>query len=135
MPDVFNHNLETVERLTPEIRSGADYSRSLSVLRMAHKLSNGKVKVKSGLMAGLGETDEELKKTILDIRETGAEILTIGQYLPPNKDSRVLERYLEPAIFSELKFFALSSDFKSVASGPLVRSSYEADTTYNEVKN
>ncbi len=83
-PAVFNHNIETVERLSAEIRIKADYRRSLEVLENAVKFSRGKVAVKSGLMVGMGETDEEVEQTICEIRKTGASILTLGQYLPPS---------------------------------------------------
>jgi lipoic acid synthetase len=126
-PDVFNHNMETVERLSREIRSGADFRRSLSVLKSAFELANGRFSVKSGLMVGLGETDSEIEETICEIRKTGAEILTIGQYLPPTANHRRLDRYVHPDIFGKWKVFAEKLGFRSVASGPLVRSSYNAE--------
>lgn len=132
-PTVFNHNIETVERLTQLIRSRADYRRSLSVLRTVFELSSGKIPVKSGIMVGLGETDREIEKTIADIRESGTEILTIGQYLPPAADSWELDRYVHPDKFNEFRDFALSLGFRSVASGPLVRSSYHAEHSYNSI--
>lgn len=126
-PSVFNHNLETVERLTPLIRSGgAAYRKSLEVLRMANEISCGGIPVKSGVMAGLGERDEEIVQAIRDIREAGASFLTIGQYLPPSKEHWKLDRYVEPAKFTEWGELASALGFKSVASGPLVRSSYNA---------
>ncbi len=126
-PSVFNHNLETVERLTPLIRSGgAAYRRSLEVLRTAFELSEGRVPVKSGVMVGLGETDEELVQAIHDIRSTGATYLTIGQYLPPSAWHWPLDRYVEPATFTQWGKLAREAGFASVASGPLVRSSYNA---------
>lgn len=129
-PDVFNHNIETVERLSREIRSGADFRRSLMVLRNAFALGNGRFSVKSGLMVGLGETDSEIEETIREIRKTGAEILTIGQYLPPTAKHRKLDRYVHPDTFTKWKFFAEKLGFKSVASGPLVRSSYNAENFF-----
>jgi lipoic acid synthetase len=126
-PTVFNHNIETVERLSCEIRIKADYHRSLEVLKQAVELSSGKVAVKSGLMVGMGETDEEVETTICEIRKTGATLLTIGQYLPPSGKHWTLDRYVEPAKFAEWKEVALELGFKNVASGPLVRSSYHAD--------
>ena len=126
-PSVFNHNVETVERLTPMIRSGgADYRKSLGVLKAAFELSKGSIPVKSGIMAGLGETDEEVVTAIKDIRSAGATFLTIGQYLPPSKQHWALDRYVEPAKFTEWGKLASELGFKSVASGPLVRSSYNA---------
>ncbi len=129
-PTVFNHNLETVERLTPLIRSGADFRRSLSVLETVYNVSDGKIPVKSGIMVGLGETDDEIETTICEIRSAGAEILTIGQYLPPIENSWRLDRYLSPEKFEYFRLFALEKGFRSVASAPLVRSSYHADESY-----
>ncbi len=126
-PAVFNHNIETVERLSREIRIKADFRRSLEVLKSAVKLSKGKVAVKSGLMVGMGETDDEVQQTICEIRKTGASILTIGQYLPPSGAHWALERYVEPAKFDKWKEFSLGLGYESVASSPLVRSSYHAD--------
>jgi lipoic acid synthetase len=129
-PDVFNHNIETVERLSREIRSGADFRRSLMVLKSAFELGKGGFSVKSGLMVGLGETDSEIEDTICEIRKTGAEILTIGQYLPPTGKHRQLDRYVHPDIFAKWKRFAEELGFRSVASGPLVRSSYNAENFF-----
>jgi lipoic acid synthetase len=125
-PVVFNHNVETVERLSKEIRIKADYRRSLRVLREAAEMAES-TNVKSGIMVGLGETDDEVESTIRDIRGTGATILTIGQYLPPSPSHWALDRYVEPAKFDEWKEFALSLGFNHVASAPLVRSSYHAE--------
>lgn len=126
-PSVFNHNVETVERMTPLVRSGgAAYRKSLEALHAAFELSGGKIPVKSGLMAGLGERDEEIVQAIKDIRASGASFLTIGQYLPPSKEHWPLDRYVEPAKFTEWGKLATELGFASVASGPLVRSSYNA---------
>jgi lipoic acid synthetase len=132
-PVVFNHNIETVERLSREIRIKADYRRSLEVLKSAVELSGSGTAVKSGLMVGMGESDEEVETTICDIRKTGASILTIGQYLPPSGAHWELERYVEPAKFEKWKDFALDLGFKNVASAPLVRSSYHADMLHDNV--
>jgi lipoic acid synthetase len=125
-PVVFNHNVETVERLSGEIRSGAVYRRSLAVLAKAVELAKGTIEVKSGLMVGLGETDDEINVAIQDIRDQGATILTIGQYLPPTAEHWELKRYVEPKQFDAWRDFALSIGFRKVASAPLVRSSYHA---------
>ena len=130
-PDVFNHNMETVERLSSEIRSGADFRKSLTVLKSAYGLSNGRYSVKSGVMAGLGETDMEIEETICEIRNTGADMLTIGQYLPPTQNHRKLDRYIHPDTFAVWKSFAEKLGFRSVASGPLVRSSYNAANLFS----
>ena len=126
-PAVFNHNIETVERLSKEIRITATYKNSLTVLKNAVEISNNTIPVKSGLMVGLGENDKEVLQTVTDIRNTGAKILTIGQYLPPTTTHWKLDRYVHPDTFKEWKEFALSIGFTNVASDPLVRSSYQAE--------
>lgn len=123
--EVFNHNLETVRRLTPKIRSGAKYDRSLLVLRTVKEISPF-LKTKSGVMLGLGEEDAEVKEAIADLREAGVEILTIGQYLRPSAFHHAVMRYAAPEVFLELKQFAMKLGFSHVESGPLVRSSYHA---------
>jgi lipoic acid synthetase len=123
---VFNHNLETVRRRTLRIRSGADYDRSLAVLKMAKEM-NPEVKTKSGLMLGLGETDDELKQAIEDLRAADVDLLTLGQYLRPSKDHHPVMRYPTPETFAELGEFARGLGFSHVESGPLVRSSYHAE--------
>ena len=125
--DVFNHNLETVERMAPLVRSKAKYRRSLEVLSAAVRISGGKIPVKSGIMVGLGETDAEVEQTILDLREAGVSLLTIGQYLPPSREHWKLDRFVTPEQFSAWAEFAKKAGFTHVASGPLVRSSYHAD--------
>jgi lipoic acid synthetase len=122
---IFNHNIETVKRLTPKIRSGGAYLRSLSVLQTVKEVAPA-IKTKSGIMLGLGEEDDEVKEAIVDLRQHGVEILTIGQYLRPSAFHHAVMRYAEPRIFLELKRFALSLGFMHVESGPLVRSSYHA---------
>jgi len=131
-PEVFGHNVETVRRLTPEIRGRARYERSLEVLRIAAQLAgdDGTGVVKSGLMAGLGETREELSQALRDIRATGCRLVTIGQYLRPGRDQQPVARYLEPVEFDELGAEARELGFSEVASGPLVRSSYRADRLF-----
>ncbi|MBE6366367.1 MAG: lipoyl synthase [Lentisphaerae bacterium] len=125
-PDVFNHNIETVERLSASIRSVATYRRTLEVLKIASELSGGKIPVKSGLMVGLGESDEEVEQTLRDLREAGVNIVTIGQYLPPSNTHWPLQRYVTPEKFDEWAEYARQLGFDQVASAPLVRSSYRA---------
>ena len=125
-PDVFNHNIETVERLSEQIRTTATYKKSLEVLKNVAEIGEG-VAIKSGLMVGLGETDKEVESTIKDLYDAGVSILTIGQYLPPTSKHWPLERYVHPDKFEEWRLFALNLGFKSVASAPLVRSSYHAE--------
>jgi lipoyl synthase len=123
-PDVLNHNLETVRRLQRHVRPSAGYDRSLRVLRRAAE--RGLV-AKSGLMLGLGETNDEVTEAIRDLREHGVELLTIGQYLPPDGDHLPLERYALPEEFEALGRYARSLGFAHVESAPLVRSSYHAE--------
>ena len=122
-PDVISHNLETVERLTPRIRSGARYHRSLNVIR--HIASRG-VKPKSGLMVGLGETENEVYRTMDDLLEAGCRVLTIGQYLRPGPDHMEVVDYITPEQFDDYRAAGLQKGFEFVESSPLVRSSYHA---------
>jgi len=126
-PDVFNHNLETVRRLTPLVRSRATYERSLLVLRQAHALGRGRVAIKSGLMLGLGETEAEVVSALGDLREAGCDVLTLGQYLQPTRRHLPVAEYLPPERFVRLGELARRMGFVHVASAPLVRSSYHAD--------
>lgn len=125
-PDVFNHNLETIRSLQSAIRPQAGYERSLGVLRAAAARSPA-LRVKSGLMVGLGETDEELLEAIRDIFDTGCRYLTIGQYLAPSKRHAPVARYVHPKTFDEYREKALEMGFRAVVSGPMVRSSYHAE--------
>jgi len=132
-PEVFGHNVETVERLTPSVRGRARYGRSLDVLRAAVELIEGRgsrTLVKTGLMVGLGETRAELSRTMADIRATGCSLLTVGQYLRPTREQLPVDRYVEPGEFAEIEAEARVLGFVEVAAGPLVRSSYRADSLY-----
>lgn len=124
-PDIFNHNLETVERLTPLVRSRAKYWRSLAVLKKAKALAPD-VETKSGLMLGLGETGEELLQALDDLREHDVSVLTLGQYLRPSMNHLPVIEYVHPDRFEFYREVAINKGFKFVASGPLVRSSYHA---------
>ena len=124
-PRIFNHNLETVERLTPLVRSRAKYRRSLEVLAKVKALAPSIV-TKSGLMLGLGETSEELFAAMDDLRQSGVQVLTLGQYLRPSPQHLPVVEYIHPDIFEQHKVTAYSKGFEHVASGPLVRSSYHA---------
>ncbi|MEW6571032.1 MAG: lipoyl synthase [Nitrospirota bacterium] len=129
-PDVFNHNLETVARLYPLVRPEADYELSLCILRYAKYYSPG-ILVKSGLMIGLGEKIDEVVAVLEDLKGAGCDIVTIGQYLRPSKRNLPVIDYVRPEIFDMLRNTALSMGFKYVASGPLVRSSMNAEEMYN----
>ena len=124
-PDIYNHNMETVERLTPLVRSRAKYRTSLQVLRRAKELSS-KVVTKSGVMLGLGEKETELFQTMDDLREVGCEVLTMGQYLRPTSKHLPVIEYITPEQFNYYGDIARGKGFLHVASGPLVRSSYHA---------
>ncbi len=128
-PDVFNHNLETVKRLFGEIRPGADYGRSLGVLEAYGGISPD-TPLKSGLMLGLGESKEEVTQALRDLREAGVTMLTLGQYLQPSKRHWPVKRFLTPGEFDEWRRKALGMGFVSVASGPLVRSSFHAEASF-----
>lgn len=125
-PDIFNHNIETVRRLTPKVRSKATYNRTRFVLEEASKAG---LMTKSGLMVGHGETEAELWETFKDLAESRVKILTIGQYLPPSPHHLPLQRVYLPQEFERLKKEALKFGFMDVAAGPLVRSSFHADET------
>jgi len=127
-PDVFNHNVETVPRLYPDIRPQALYHRSLSVLEYA---ANKGLNAKSGLMLGLGETSTELRSVFLDLVQVGCEYLTLGQYLSPSKDHAPVVRYVPPEEFDQLAQTARKKGFKEVFAGPFVRSSYRAGELYH----
>lgn len=126
-PDVYNHNLETVERLYPSVRIGARYGRSLALLSRV-KARRPALLTKSGVMLGLGETRAELDEVFTDLRASGVDCLTLGQYLRPTLRHLPVVRYLEAAEFDELREAALATGFRHVESGPLVRSSFRADT-------
>lgn len=130
-PDVFSHNLETVERLSNLFRPQADWQRSLNVLKVSKQL-NPKLLTKSGFMVGLGETIQEIHALMQNLREADCDLLTIGQYLAPSTDSRYLKvsRFVAPNEFDEYKEFGKSIGFRNVLSGPLVRSSYLAEQGY-----
>jgi lipoic acid synthetase len=124
-PDIFNHNMETLERLTPMVRSRAKYRTSLDVLRQAKELAP-KIVTKSGVMLGLGEAEAELFQTMDDLREVGCQVLTLGQYLRPTPQHLPVVEFIAPARFEAYGEIARAKGFEHVASGPLVRSSYHA---------
>ncbi len=123
-PEIVSHNLETVRRLTRQVRIQAQYDRSLEVLR---RLKEGGCKTKSGVMLGLGETDEEIRETMQDLAKNHVDILTLGQYLQPTPKHLPVAEFITPERFADYKDYGLSLGFKYVESGPLVRSSYHAE--------
>ncbi|MHC5110884.1 MAG: lipoyl synthase [Planctomycetota bacterium] len=131
-PELYNHNLETVDRLTQQVRPAARYRRSLDVLATVKRLDPGII-TKSGIMVGLGETLGELKTAIEDLRSVGCDVLTVGQYLQPTLDFHLpVEKFYHPDEFEEMAEFARSLGFVGVACGPFVRSSYNADEVFAE---
>jgi len=134
-PAVFGHNLETVERLTPSVRSVAQYRRSLEVLAHVASKSDGTMAVKSGMMLGLGETDEEIRQALKDLRNAGVSIVTLGQYLQPTPKQLPVQRFIPPSEFLQWRRYAEEElGFARAVCGPLVRSSYLAGEAYMELK-
>ena len=123
-PEIVSHNLETVRRLTKEVRIQAKYDRSLEVLM---RLKKGGMKTKSGVMLGLGEKEEEVIETMTDLRSVNVDILTLGQYLQPTKEHLPVAEFVNPKMFDKFKAIGLKMGFRYVESGPLVRSSYHAE--------
>lgn len=131
-PEVISHNLETVRRLTPVIRTKAKYDLSLRTLKY---ISDQGVVAKSGIMLGLGEAENEIYQTMDDLREVGVQVMTIGQYLQPSKENLPVVEYITPEVFSKYKDVGISKGFSFVESGPLVRSSYHAEDHINALKS
>ncbi|MBX9878254.1 MAG: lipoyl synthase [Candidatus Obscuribacterales bacterium] len=130
-PSVFNHNVETVPRLYRKVRPGSKYDRSLSVLAMSKEI-DASIPTKSGLMLGLGETQEEVLQVMADLRAIDCDFLTLGQYMRPTRDQLPVQRYVTPEEFEALADKAEAMGFKTVHSGPLVRSSYHAKEVYQD---
>jgi lipoic acid synthetase len=133
-PAVFNHNVETIERLSPVIRPQASYERSLGVIRNTQRLAPH-IPRKSGFMVGLGETDDEVRDLISEIADCGCQILTIGQYLRPSRHNWPVQRYVPPERFEEYAAWAHSSGIAIALAGPFVRSSYRAAEVVAELKS
>ena len=129
-PDILNHNIETVRRLTKRVRARATYDRSLELLKRANEM-HPEIPTKSSLMLGLGETHEEIIETMDDLRENNVDIMTIGQYLQPSAKHLVVQKYYTPQEFVELRDIAMTKGFSHCEAGPLVRSSYHADEQVN----
>jgi lipoic acid synthetase len=133
-PDVLNHNVETIHRLYPEVRPEADYQRSLHLLKKSKERCPS-ILSKSGFMLGFGETREEVLDLLKDLRGAGCDLLTIGQYLQPRADRLPVVRYVPPEEFEEYKRIGEEMGFKSVASGPFVRSSFHAHQMFEAIKS
>ena len=132
-PDVLNHNIETVPRLYPRVRPGALYERSLDLLRQAKRIAP-QTPTKSGIMLGLGESEEEVLATMGDLLAADCDLLTLGQYLQPSPGHLPVERYVPPEKFQSLEKNALDLGFAGVAAGPFVRSSYQAENLYQQAR-
>ena len=132
-PDVLGHNVETVPELYGKVRAGADYRRSLGIIKAAHDL-RPEILTKSGLMLGLGESEKEIERTLADLLEHGCDLLTLGQYLAPSKTHLPVERFVTPEEFSAWEKKAEKMGFKAALCGPLVRSSYRAGWLYRKAK-
>jgi lipoic acid synthetase len=129
---MLNHNIETVSRLYSRVRPGAQYRRSLGILEYAARQD---LPVKSGLMLGLGETENEVMKTLIDLKRAGCRYLTLGQYLAPSPDHLPVAHYFPPETFNRWAETARQMGFSGIAAGPLVRSSYRADEMFTKSKN
>jgi lipoic acid synthetase len=129
--DIFGHNLETIKRLTPQVRSRAKYDTSLSVLQ---KASSAGLITKSGIMVGFGETETEVEEVLTDLKGTGCQMITIGQYLQPTKKNLPVSEYITPEQFEKYRVLALKIGFGSVESAPLVRSSFMAERSFIDSK-
>ena len=130
-PDIIGHNMETVKRLTPSVRSRAKYDKSLEVLKY---IAESNVIAKSGIMVGIGETESEVVELMHELHETGCRLFTIGQYLRPTMNNIPVERYVTPEEFDRYKTIGTEIGFDHIESGPLVRSSYMAERTFIESK-
>ena len=131
-PDIFSHNIECVQRISKKVRPQSDWSRSISVLKASVKWG---LATKTGMMVGLGETDQEVFKTMEQISKIGIKIFNIGQYLQPTKEHLKVERFVHPDIFSMYREKGMKMGFKVIESGPLVRSSYHADEQVKSVQS
>ena len=131
-PDVFNHNIETVKSLYESVRPEADYNQSLEVIRIIKDI-NPKMTTKSGIMLGLGETENQVIQTLKDLRNAGCDIVTIGQYMQPSEKHIELVEYIHPDMFKRYEDVAYELGFLAVASSPLVRSSYKALESYQKI--
>ena len=131
-PEIFNYNIETVRELTSKVRHTATYDRTLEVLSYAKAHSNAVIK--SGIMVGLGESDEQVRQTITDLQGVGVDVVTIGQYLQPNRHKLRVKKFIEPKVFKEYEEFGLSIGIKQMYCGPFVRSSYNAGDVLKSFK-
>jgi lipoic acid synthetase len=134
-PEIFNHNVETVRELTPRVRHKATYERSLSLLKYMKEHTNGKMYVKSGLMLGLGESPEQVRQTLNDLASIHVDIVTMGHYLQPSQRKLMVKSFVTPEEFEMYAEYARSQGIPHVYAGPFVRSSYNAGTLFDAIKN
>ncbi|MCB1111287.1 MAG: lipoyl synthase [Chlamydiales bacterium] len=135
-PEIFNHNLETVRALTHRVRNKATYDRSLQILRHAHAFAKEHgMFVKSGLMLGLGETQEQVEEAIRDLHSIGCDIITMGQYLQPNHKKLLVKEFITPALFKHYEEYGYRTGVKQMYCGPFIRSSYNADMVIEKIRN
>ena len=132
-PEIFNYNIETVRSLTPKVRHKATYERTLELLQFAKQQSSSQF-VKSGIMLGLGESEEEVKETIRDLKNVGCDIITMGQYLQPNRHKLRVQAFIKPETFQKYEEYGYSIGIKQMYCGPFVRSSYNADKVHDELR-
>lgn len=132
-PEIYNHNIETVRELTPRVRHKATYDRTLEMLHHA-KTHSSQILVKSGLMVGLGETEEQVFQTLRDLRDAGCDIITMGQYLQPNRQKLLVKSFITPDQFKKYEQYGYSIGIKFMYCGPFVRSSYNADMVIQQYK-
>ncbi|MDR3624147.1 MAG: lipoyl synthase [Chlamydiales bacterium] len=133
-PEIYNHNIETVKELTPRVRHKASYERTLTLLSYV-KIKDPSIHVKSGIMVGLGETEEQVKETLLDLKHAGCSIVTIGQYLQPDKKKLLVKSFVTPEQFKHYEEYGHQIGIPHIYSGPFVRSSYNASEFFNKIKN
>lgn len=133
-PEIFNHNIETVRTLSPRVRHKATYDRTLSVLKYAKEHGHETLLIKSGIMAGLGETESEVFETLKDLRHAGCDIITIGQYLQPNRNKLLVKAFVTPEQFKRYEEYGFSLGIKNMYCGPFIRSSYNANEVLQNTK-
>lgn len=137
-PEIFNHNIETVRQLTPRVRHKATYERTLSILKEAKQISESQgleIMIKSGIMVGLGESSDQVKETILDLKAVGCDIITIGQYLQAGRKNLRVKEFVHPDLFKEYEEYGYQKGVSHMYCGPFVRSSYNADLYRSNFKN
>lgn len=134
-PEIFNHNIETVRKLTPRVRHKATYDRTLSILNYAKNQGNPALLVKSGLMVGLGEEEAEVFETLRDLQQAGCDIVTIGQYLQPNRHKLLVKSFVSPSQFKRYEEYGYSIGIKNMYCGPFIRSSYNAKDIFQKAQS